>query len=149
LNISFRRFLTRNNLVLWNDLVLRVTNVQLNDSDDVFKSNLHQNGQYSVHSLYLATINNGVVHTNTRVWKMRIPLKIKIFMWYIQKGVVLTKDNLTMWNWKGNKNCSFCMKNESIHHLFFICYYVRFLWGLTQISFGIPPPRDTKHMFGS
>jgi hypothetical protein len=37
LNISFHRFLTGNNLVLWNDLILRVMNVQLNDSEDVFK----------------------------------------------------------------------------------------------------------------
>jgi hypothetical protein len=25
---------------------------------------------------------------------MRIPLKIKIFLWFLQRGVVLTKDNL-------------------------------------------------------
>jgi hypothetical protein len=67
LNISFRRTLSENNLVLWNDLVLRVMNVQLNDSNDIFKWNLHQNGQYSVHSLYLALINNRVVQRNTRV----------------------------------------------------------------------------------
>jgi hypothetical protein len=53
LSISFRRSLSENNLVLWNDLVLRVMDVQLNDSNDVFKWNLHQNGQYSVHSLSL------------------------------------------------------------------------------------------------
>jgi len=28
------------------------------------------------------------------IWKLRLPLKIKIFIWYLQKGVVLTKDNL-------------------------------------------------------
>jgi hypothetical protein len=37
LNIAFRRFLTGNNLVLWNGLVLRVMNVQLNDNADVFE----------------------------------------------------------------------------------------------------------------
>jgi hypothetical protein len=46
---------------------LRFMDVHLNDSNDVFKWNLHQNGQYSVHSLYLALINNGVVQRNTRV----------------------------------------------------------------------------------
>jgi hypothetical protein len=44
LNISFCRSLSENNLVLWNDLVLRVMDAQLNDSNDVFKWNLHQNG---------------------------------------------------------------------------------------------------------
>jgi hypothetical protein len=114
LNISFGRFLTGNNLVLWNGLILRVMNIQLNDNADAFRWNLHQNGLYYVHSLYMALINNGMVETNKIVWKIKIPLKIKIFMWYMQKGVVLMKDNLTRRNWKGNKQCCFCMKNESI-----------------------------------
>jgi hypothetical protein len=70
-------------------------------------------------------------------------------MWYIQKGVVLTKDNLAKQNWNGSKQCSFCMNNEPIQHLFFKCYYARFLWGLAHITFGIPPPRNGAHMFGS
>jgi hypothetical protein len=81
-------------LVLWNNLVTRIALVQLVDSEEVFRWNLHQNGQYSVHSLYLAQINNGVVDMNRKLWKVRIPLKNKIFMWYVYKGVVLTKDNL-------------------------------------------------------
>ena len=31
-------------------------------------------------------------------WKLRIPLKIKIFMWYFRRGVLLTKDNLAKRN---------------------------------------------------
>jgi hypothetical protein len=35
LNVSFRRYLAGNNLVLWNNLVTRVALVQLVDSEDV------------------------------------------------------------------------------------------------------------------
>ena len=28
------------------------------------------------------------------IWKMKVPLKIKIFMWFIYRRVILTKDNL-------------------------------------------------------
>lgn len=28
------------------------------------------------------------------LWKIKIPLKIKIFVWFLLKDVVLTKDNL-------------------------------------------------------
>jgi hypothetical protein len=38
--------------------------VQLNNHKDVFVWNLHQNGQYTVHSLYSALISNGVAHMN-------------------------------------------------------------------------------------
>jgi hypothetical protein len=68
--------------------------VELNDHNDVFIWNLHQHGQYSVRSLYTALINNLMAHMNKQIWQMRVPLKIKIFMWYMKKEVVLTKDNV-------------------------------------------------------
>jgi hypothetical protein len=46
-------------------------------------------------------------------------------------------------------NVAFCYKDETIKHLFFNCYYARFLWGLTHITFGISPPHNIIHMFGS
>jgi hypothetical protein len=41
LNISFRRYLRGNNLILWNEVVLRVMYVQLNNSHDMFRWNLY------------------------------------------------------------------------------------------------------------
>jgi hypothetical protein len=31
---------------------------------------------------------------NKQLWRLKVPLKIIIFMWYMRKEVVLTKDNL-------------------------------------------------------
>jgi hypothetical protein len=98
LNISFRRQLIGNNLVLWHNLVHRIMNVRLNNHKDVFRWNLHQNRKFSVHSMYLALISNGVIIRNTLIWKLNISMKIKIFMWYIYKEVVLMKDNLAKQN---------------------------------------------------
>jgi hypothetical protein len=128
LNVSFWRYLAGNNLVLWNNLVTRIALVQLMDSEDVFWWNLHQHGQFIVHSMYTSLINNGIVDTNRKMWKVRIPQKINIFMWYVYKRIVLTKDNLVRRNWNVSKQCSFCCKDESIHHLFFDCYYARFVY---------------------
>jgi hypothetical protein len=72
LYLSFHKYLAGNTLALWNDLVLRFAQVQLRDQNDVFKWNLHQSSKFSVHSLYLALISNGVVQPNTKVWKMRV-----------------------------------------------------------------------------
>jgi hypothetical protein len=148
LSISFRRYLSGNNLILWNNLVGRIAQVQLVDTEDVFRWDLHQSGQFFIHSMYQALINNGLVPTNNKIWKVWIPLKIKIFMWYLYKGVVLTKGNLAKRNWNGSKQCSFCCKEESIQHLFFDCYYAKFMWGLIQITFGIWPPHNIIHLFG-
>jgi hypothetical protein len=76
LNVSFRRFLNQNNRTLWNALVGRIMHVRLNDQADVFTWNLHQNGQYTVKSLYLALISNGVANINKQLWKLKVPLKI-------------------------------------------------------------------------
>ena len=43
-------------------------------------------------------------------------LKIKIFMWFIHKGVILTKDNLIKRRWVGNPRCCFCDNNETRKH---------------------------------
>jgi hypothetical protein len=81
--------------------------MDLNDLNDVLIWNLHQHGQYIVRSLYMTLINNGTTHTNKQLWRLRVPLKIKIFMWYMQKEVVLTKDNLDRQNLGGSKQCCF------------------------------------------
>ena len=52
-------------------------------------------------------------------------------------------------NWNGSKTCCFCSKPETIHHLFFKCHYAQFLWCAVFILFGIQPPRNTNHLFGS
>lgn len=64
LNISFRRGLVENNLLAWYHLVSRTANTRLNNTDDIFRWNLHQNGIFSVHSIYNAMICNGNVRQN-------------------------------------------------------------------------------------
>ena len=75
-------------------MVVMVVNVQLTNQRDRFVWGLHQNGLFSVKSMYRALLIAEVVPYNTLIWKLKLSLKIKVFMWYLYKGVVLTKDNL-------------------------------------------------------
>jgi hypothetical protein len=70
-------------------------------------------------------------------WKAKIPLKIKIFLWYLKTGIVLTKDNLVKRQWKGCTKCYFCTKQETIEHLFFDCPMTRLMWGLFVLHLGL------------
>jgi hypothetical protein len=63
------------------------------------------------------------VENNKKIWYMKIPLKTKVFAWYLRRGVILTKDNLVKRNWQGSKKCVFCLHDETINHLFFQCLY--------------------------
>ncbi|CAN6182020.1 unnamed protein product [Urochloa humidicola] len=148
LNVAFRRSLTGNNLQAWHQIVAMVMNVQLSHHQrDRFIWGLHQNGKFSVHSMYRALVATQVLSPNTVIWKLKIPLKIKVFMWYLIKGVILTKDNLARKQWHGNLSCSFCAQNETIQHLFFDCHLAKFIWRIVQVCFNLSPPTSVDYMF--
>jgi hypothetical protein len=149
LNISFRRALIRDKLIAWYNLVTKIANHRLSQGRDIFTWDLHQHGQFSVRSMYEYMINQGVPFNNKFIWKLKIPLKIKIFLWYLQRGVILTKDNLTKRYWVGSQKCCFCDCNETIKHLFFNCQHAKDIWRVVQIATRLTPPRSVRHMLGN
>jgi hypothetical protein len=98
--------------------------------------------------MYVALINNGVRVTQ-EIWQLKIPTRIKIFLWFLKKGVTFTKDNLARWNWNGDMTCYFCHSPEIIQHLFFDCLYAKFLWRAIHILFGISPPSSIDDFFNT
>ena len=120
LNITFRRSLTGNRWENWLELVNRLMNVNLSNSQDVFVWNLTSSGVFTVKSMYLDLLNDQPQYLRKYIWKMKVPLKIKIFMWLLNREVILTKDNLAKRNWNGSQRCCFCDHDETIQHLFFL-----------------------------
>jgi hypothetical protein len=70
-----------------------------------------------------------------------------IFLWYLKKGVILTKDNLVRWHWNGDMKCCFCHYPETIQRLFLDCLYAKFLWRAVHLLFGIAPPQSIDDIF--
>ena len=70
-------------------------------------------------------------------------------MWYLKRGVILTKDSLARRNWNGNKTCCFCSKPETIQHLFVECHYAKFLLHAIHLVLGIPPPVNIEYLFNN
>ncbi|WVZ90646.1 hypothetical protein U9M48_036930, partial [Paspalum notatum var. saurae] len=102
LNVSFRRGLYGNRLHAWNELVGRVMSLELREGRDVFNWGLNKTGLFTVRSMYKHLINNGI-KVSQEIWQTKIPLKTKIFMWYVKRGVLLTKNNLARRNWNGHQ----------------------------------------------
>jgi hypothetical protein len=127
-------------------LVAKIVNVQLTDQRDTFMWSLKQNGQFTIRSMYNALIAQLPAPRKNMIWKLKMPLKIKIFIWYLQKGVVLTKDNLARRRWKGSLKCCFCNLDETIQHLFFDCQLATVMWRIVHVSFNITPPMNIFHM---
>jgi hypothetical protein len=149
LNIEFRRTLTGNNWKVWLLLLQRLMPVNLTEDLDIFVWKLNTLGTFSVKSMYADIMNGHTVFLRKYIWKIKVPLKIKIFTWFLYKKVIVTKDNLTKRKWNGCKKCVFCDSEESINHLFFTCPFARLIWRIIQFTFNIPPPANVTNMFGN
>jgi hypothetical protein len=75
-----------------------VAHIRLNGATDSFIWGLHQNRIFSVKSIYNALMADTRVVYSKTLWSLKISLRIKIFMWYFKREVVLTKDNLARRN---------------------------------------------------
>jgi hypothetical protein len=65
-----------------------------------------------------------------KMWVLKVPAKVKCFLWCLMWGKTLTKMNLIKRGWAGDKQCMFCAFDESIDHLFFGCPLARFVWSI-------------------
>jgi hypothetical protein len=118
LNIAFRRAFNENKWNQWINLCQRLMMVQLTNTPDKFVWKLTDSGTFSVKSMYLDLMNGHTPFLRKYLWKLKIPLKIKKFMWFLNNKVLLTKDNLVKRNWHGCTKCCFCNEPETINHLF-------------------------------
>jgi hypothetical protein len=91
--------------------------VQLNNDRDVFVCGFTALGGFTVKSMYLDLLNDNTKYLRKYIWKMKVPLKIKVFLWFLHRKVILTKDMVKI-NWNGHTTCCFSDKNETIQHLF-------------------------------
>ncbi len=75
--------------------------------------------------MYLFLQDSGVVDGRfDQLWKLKIPLKVKIFVWLVLRRRVLTVDLLLKRGWSGVDHCVMCRgAPESVDHLFLGCDY--------------------------
>uniref|UniRef100_A0A453A696 Reverse transcriptase zinc-binding domain-containing protein n=1 Tax=Aegilops tauschii subsp. strangulata TaxID=200361 RepID=A0A453A696_AEGTS len=84
--------------------------VQLCDLSDNIHWKLSTSDRFSAKSMYSDLIDTGPIPRFLHIWNIKVPLRIKIFMWFVHKGVILTKDNLIKRNWVGSSRCCYCAR---------------------------------------
>ena len=149
LNISFRRGLNDNKWAEWVHLCSRLISVNLSNEPDKSVWKLTDSGKFTTKSMYLDLMNGHTRYLHKYLWKVKIPLKIKIFMWFLNSKVLLTKDNLAKRRWTGSQKCCFCDTNETVHHLFLACPFAKIVWRMIYFAYNIPPPANINNMFGN
>jgi hypothetical protein len=105
-----------------------MANIHLNDQHDVLRWSLARRGEFSVRSMYNAILNSNIMPHNRFIWEIKLPLKVKIFLWFLFKGVTLTKDNLIKRNWHGTKKCCF-LTTMKLYNTFSLIAFLLGLYG--------------------
>jgi hypothetical protein len=98
-------------------------------------------------SMYQYLVNQIAYPLNKSVWKLEVPLNIKVFDWFVLKGFILTKGNLLKRNWRGDDKCCVCNNKKTIHHLFFGCHVAQFVWRAVQFVFGLQATTNIVDIF--
>jgi hypothetical protein len=110
--------------------------VRLDEEKDEHVWRWTLNKRFFAKSIYEHLTKDERAYAYKRIWKSKIPDKIKIFMWLLKQRVVLTKDNMLIRNWQGSLNCYFCGARESNDHLFFSFPIAKVIWGVVALPGG-------------
>jgi hypothetical protein len=116
--IIFRRWLFDELRTSWNIILHDVMNFELVNEPDVIGWKLGKSNKFRVKSVYngLAKSDTGMFHK--RIWKGKIPTKIKNFLWLMANVSILTKDNLRKRNCVGTISHLFFFLTIAHNHIF-------------------------------
>lgn len=111
--------------------------VTLSEEDDVLRWRWTETGIYTANSAYTIMISAGKIgwrHVN--IWKFAIPPTVKLFLFLLIKGKVLTRDVMTRRKFRCEEECAMCDLQlvETALHLFVQCTYAQAIWRRLGIS---------------
>jgi hypothetical protein len=70
--------------------------------------------------------------------KVLLPLKVwKVFLWFLHRGVILTKDNLVDKIGTRMRNVAIIVIMKLYSISFFQCHMVRLIWRITHTTFSL------------
>lgn len=136
ISLQFRRWLHGDLALCWDKIWSNVENFSLTNDSDCISWKLEKNGKFSVKSLYNGLTRNESGLYHKRIWKGKIPPKIKIFLLLLTNDAILTRDNLIRRKWNGDPKCLFCDADEIITHLFFQCPIAKVIWSVVAVCLG-------------
>jgi len=138
-DIPLRRSLHGATLDEWNDLQGVLQDVGLDGlEDDEVNWVLEKSRNFSTKSLYTCLTHGGVKDKLTdMIWKCRIPLKVKVFLWQVFHRKLQTALSLTKRGWQGSPLCCICPDIETVNHLFFGCAFAQYIWSCIRDAFNL------------
>jgi hypothetical protein len=88
------------------------------------KWGLDKKGRFTTASLYRELTFPGMENKEVMsIWKAKIPMKIKIFLWSIYSDCLPSAEQLVRRNWPGEELCKMCGLVETSKHIFLKCFF--------------------------
>jgi hypothetical protein len=146
-NIKFRGTLTSNKWVAWLDLVDNLRRVYVAEKSDIFWVKINSIGFIPVKSIYANLVNEHTTFLRKYIWKLNIPIKTKILLFFLYREIILTKDNLAK---NGYKKYGFYVLEESINHIFyFTCHFAYLVGRVVHFNINIHVRVTVTNLFGN
>jgi hypothetical protein len=127
-HIRFRRAFGLAETVEWANLCRIFDLHPFESGNDLVTWGLEASGEYSTNSIYHRMSLGAVVTHLKDVWKVRVPPKIKIFLWQLLRGRLPSGDQLVKRHGPSDGNCALCGEREDCSHIFFGCALAKFMW---------------------
>jgi hypothetical protein len=117
INLTFRRSFGTQELEEWQQLILLIRGVQLTEEPDTVTWALEKKGNFTTASLYRELTFPGVVNKEVMsIWRARIPMKIKFFLWSVYSDCLPSAEQLVKRHWLV-KNFARCMDRLNQHSI--------------------------------
>jgi hypothetical protein len=107
--MDFAGPLSQNEAYQWDALLGALQDSHINKSNDFVSWVLEKSGRYTTKSMYRYILHREVLNIRMRkMWKSKLPMKLKIFMWLVFQGRVQAGVVLGGMKWKGDTRCVVC-----------------------------------------
>lgn len=117
-----------------------LTNLNFRDATDELRWRWTTTGLYSAKSVYSMMCSAGRVNWHfNKIWKLCIPPTVRVFIFLLLKGKILTRDVMLRRHFQCKPNCVLCDNNqdEFALHLLFTCSYAQRVWHKVSAITGI------------
>ena len=123
-----------------------LSGTMLSTEQDVVSRSLTNSRKFSVKSLYAKLLEIPTLDIARGLWKVAIPLKIKVFPWQMFRDRLPSSNNVAKRNGPSDGNCTVCGAHEDAN-IFFNCYLARFAWSAVRITAGVQwDPRSAAEL---
>jgi hypothetical protein len=148
-DLTFRRNFGVREAAEFSDLRELINSVTLSETRDSVQWVLEKSSAFSTSSLYNELTFTGCSNRwLMNVWKTKVHLKIRIFLWQVINDKIQSAEQVKKRNWPGSVACKMCGVLESTSHIFFHCALASFCWCMCRYALGWPfSPSDDVDIF--